>query len=121
MRARRADGGDAHSGVDVRPGDEWVEVPPPDPSLLVVNLGDMAQVWSNYRWHAAVHRVQSPCGGKDRYSHAHFVNPNEEAEFGGAVSPRYRAFRWADFRAERAKGDASDVGREVQIARYRVR
>mmetsp|Transcript_19397 Transcript_19397/g.50921 ORF Transcript_19397/g.50921 Transcript_19397/m.50921 type:complete len:83 (+) Transcript_19397:1148-1396(+) len=81
----------------------------------------MAQVWSNDRWHAAVHRVRSP-GNRDRYSHAHFVNPNEGASFGGAeaASPRYRAFGWADFRAARAKGDASDIGSEVQISQYRA-
>ena len=122
VRARRADGsaaaGDDHFG-DVRAGDVWMEVPPPEPNVLVVNLGDMAQVWSNDRWHAAVHRVRSPAT-RDRYSHAHFVNPNEKAKFGGVVSPRYRSFRWADFRAARAKGDALDIGAEVQIAQYRT-
>ena len=80
-----------------------------------------SQVWSNDRWHAAVHRVRSP-GNRDRYSHAHFVNPNEGASFGGAeaASPRYRAFGWADFRAARAKGDASNIGSEVQISQHRV-
>jgi isopenicillin N synthase-like dioxygenase len=124
VRADRNDGssarGDDHFG-DVRAGDAWVAVPPPkQPNTLVVNLGDMAQVWSNDRWHAAVHRVQAPRGTQARYSHAHFMNPSQDAEFGGTVSPRYSAFSWANFRAARAKGDANDVGGEVQIADYRV-
>ena len=50
----------------------------------------------------------------------YIVNPNEQASFGGAASPRYRAFRWAAFRAARAAGDAADVGNEAQISGYRT-
>ncbi|WP_419946137.1 isopenicillin N synthase family dioxygenase [Candidatus Poriferisodalis sp.] len=55
-------------------GGSWHDVVAP-PGSFIVNLGDMLARWSNDRYRATVHRVQSPRTA-DRYSVPTFVNPS---------------------------------------------
>jgi isopenicillin N synthase-like dioxygenase len=106
-------------------GDDWVLVEP-RPGALVVNLGDMLQVWSNDRYRAPLHRVLAS-GARDRVSAPFFYNPSYDA----VVAPldatvtadpprRYRPVSWAEFRTGRAAGDYADLGEEIQVERYRI-
>ncbi len=110
-------------GLQVEHGGAWIDVEP-IPGALVVNTGDMMQVWSNDRYRAALHRV-APRTVRDRYSLPYFFNPSYETNYEplpGAVAdrdrPHYRSINWGDFRQARADGDFADYGAEVQIADF---
>jgi isopenicillin N synthase-like dioxygenase len=56
---------------------EWIKVPP-QPDALVVNAGDLIQVWTNDRWRSPPHRVVNPPGGAkpcSRLSLVFFTGP----------------------------------------------
>ena len=109
-------------GLQVFKDGYWYDVAPVD-GAFVVNIGDMVQVWSNDRYRAALHRVQA-MSERDRYSFPFFYNP----AYGAVVEPlegadlphRYTGIDWGEFRRRRADGDYADVGKEVQIADYRI-
>lgn len=93
---------------------------------LVINIGDIVQVWSNDRYRAALHRV-SANSQKARYSAPFFLNPAYNANYAplpttvdAAHPARYRPINWGEFRNLRAAGDYADQGEEVQISHYAV-
>ena len=116
---------DEQPGLEVfHRGAWWLVAPHPD--LLVVNLGDIAQVWSNDRYVAPVHRalVHSDV---QRFSVPFFFNPSYSAEYAPLPStvdarhpPRYRPINWREFRTRRAAGDYANDGEYVQISHYAV-
>ena len=112
-------------GLQVYNDGLWYDVPPVE-GALVINTGDMMQVWSNDRYRAAIHRVRAS-HGIERYSIPFFYNPMA----GTVVEPlpsvvtteapaHYRPIDWSDFRSKRTDGDYADYGPEVQIAQYRI-
>lgn len=56
---------DAVSGLQIRAGEQWVDVPPV-PSGFVVNLGDSMAQWTNDRWRSTLHRVVAPVDADGR-------------------------------------------------------
>jgi isopenicillin N synthase-like dioxygenase len=96
----------------------------PRRDALVVNIGDIVQVWSNDRYRAALHRaITSPVAG--RFSVPFFLNPSYETDYAPLPTTvdekhpaRYRSINWGEFRARRAAGDYADYGEEVQITQY---
>ena len=116
---------DEQPGLEVYRDGRWHPVDP-SPGAIVVNIGDMMQVWSNDRYRAAVHRViTNP--RKDRYSVPFFLSPSFETTYEPlptTVAPdrpaRYRPIQWREFRTLRAAGDYADLGEEIQIAHYRT-
>ncbi|KPJ80346.1 MAG: hypothetical protein AMJ58_08915 [Gammaproteobacteria bacterium SG8_30] len=115
---------DWQPGLEVCRDGEWHLVEP-RADALVVNIGDMVQVWSNDRYRAAVHRVVThPL--RDRYSVPFFLNPTWDTTYeplpttlGAGEPARYRRIHWREFRTLRAAGDYADLGEEVQISHYR--
>ena len=110
-------------GLQVLHDGRWHLVEP-RPDALVINIGDVVQVWSNDRFPAPVHRVLAN-SARERYSAPFFLNPAPETVYAplAAVSregARYRPICWGEFRAARAAGDYADVGEEIQISRYRI-
>jgi isopenicillin N synthase-like dioxygenase len=67
---------DDTGGLEVRVGEEWVEVPP-TPDALVCNLGDMLERASGGRFLSTPHRVRLPAS--DRYSFPLFLDPGWDA------------------------------------------
>lgn len=109
-------------GLQVEVDGTWVDVTPHD-GALVINVGDMMQIWSNDRYRAALHRVR-PITDRPRYSIPFFFNPAYDT----TVSPltaapgaaRYRPVNWGTFRQARTDGDFADYGHEIQIADFRL-
>ncbi len=116
---------DEVGGLQVAAGDQWIDVEPV-PGALVVNTGDMMQVWSNDRYRAAMHRVH-PHRGVARRSLPYFFNPKYRTRYSplpGSIRPgdvaHYRPITWGDFRQARADGDYADYGTEIQIAHFAI-
>ncbi len=116
---------DGVGGLQVRHQGAWIDVEPV-PGTIVVNIGDIVQVWSNDRYPAPLHRVVASTAS-DRYSLPYFLNPVYEATYAplpqqiGAGRPaRYREIHWGHFRHERQHGDYGDYGAEIQISDYRI-
>lgn len=115
---------DERPGLEVLRDGRWHLVPP-QAGALVINIGDIVQVWSNDRYRAALHRVVTD-PAHERYSVPFFLNPSYETSYAplpstvGKDQPaRYRSISWREFRTLRAAGDYADLGEEVQIAHYR--
>ncbi|MEM7078094.1 MAG: 2OG-Fe(II) oxygenase family protein [Pseudomonadota bacterium] len=92
-----------------------------DPDELIINIGDIVQVWSNDAYRAPLHRVLAN-DSKARYSIPYFLNPDYAYVYAplGTATPRYRGINWGEFRAGRSAGDYADVGEEIQISQYRI-
>lgn len=104
--------------------DGWIDVPP-EPGTIVVNLGDVVQVWTNDRYRAAVHRVV-PMTKQARYSIPYFYNPVVDSVISPIAAlregpPRYRDFTWREFMRARIDDNYADLGAEdTQVDHYRV-
>ena len=111
-------------GLQVYNGGRWHNITPV-PGAIVINTGDMMQVWSNDIYQAPIHRVLA-METKKRYSLPFFFNPSAASN----VSPlstvvsearpsRYNSINWASYRGRRSEGDYADYGTEVQISQYK--
>jgi isopenicillin N synthase-like dioxygenase len=110
-------------GLEVMREGRWHLVEPRH-GALVINIGDIVQVWSNDRYRAALHRALTNAE-HERYSAPFFYNPSYQTHYAplpttvDAEHPaRYRAIPWGEFRARRSAGDYADYGEEVQISHY---
>jgi isopenicillin N synthase-like dioxygenase len=97
----------------------------PEPGAIVVNTGDMMQVWSNDLYQAAIHRVLA-MESKNRYSIPFFFNPaaiTKISPLPSVVSKerpnRYSPIEWFKYRGQRTDGDYADYGTEIQISQFR--
>jgi isopenicillin N synthase-like dioxygenase len=98
----------------------------PRRDALVVNVGDIVQVWSNDRYQAALHRVIADADA-ERFSVPFFFCPAYSADYAPLPTtidrrtpPHYRSINWGEFYEGRAAGDYADHGEEVQISHYRI-
>jgi isopenicillin N synthase-like dioxygenase len=102
----------------------WIDVPPLA-GAIVVNVGDILQVWTNDRCTAGVHRVVPITAPQGRISIPFFYQPKVDAVvepwLAGAETPHYRAFSWQEYIRGRVTDNYSDIGEEdIQIDRYKV-
>lgn len=115
---------DAQAGLQILRNNDWHTVTT-EPGMLVINIGDIVQVWSNDRYHAPQHRVLTN-SKLSRFSAPFFLNPCYEAVYAplpGLLKdngPRYQPINWGEFRAGRSAGDYADVGAEIQISDFRL-
>jgi len=115
---------DDHGGLQaLSRTDGWIDVPPAS-GTVVVNVGDVLQVWTNDRCTAGVHRVLPVGSGAGRYSTPFFYQPRFDAEIAPWVTTgeqaRYRPFSWREFIRGRVTDNYADYGEDdIQIDRYR--
>ncbi len=115
---------DAQPGLEFQGEEGWHTVQA-QPGALIINIGDIVQVWSNDRYRAPLHRVRANAE-RPRYSAPFFLNPTYDTDYAPLESalhgaaPHYRTINWGQFRAGRAAGDYSDVGAEIQISDFRL-
>jgi isopenicillin N synthase-like dioxygenase len=116
---------DEQPGLEVLRRGEWWLVEPIR-EALVVNIGDIVQVWSNDLYEAPLHRVLASSRA-ERFSVPFFLNPAYSAEYAPLPSvidvrhpARYRPIQWREFRARRAAGDYADAGEYAQISQYSI-
>jgi isopenicillin N synthase-like dioxygenase len=114
---------DDQAGLEVYRDGEWHLVEPRR-DALVINIGDIVQVWSNDRYTAALHRVLASTEA-ERFSVPFFFCPAYSTDyaplpttFDSATPAHYRAINWGEFYDLRAAGDYADLGEEVQISHY---
>ncbi|MFT7654018.1 MAG: isopenicillin N synthase-like dioxygenase [Limisphaerales bacterium] len=104
--------------------DGWIDVPPKE-GTIVVNVGDVLQVWTNDRCTAGCHRVLPVASQQGRFSTPFFYQPRYDAQ----VSPwlqegdeaRYKSFSWREYIRGRVTDNFADYGdSDIQIERYRI-
>jgi isopenicillin N synthase-like dioxygenase len=111
------------AGLEVFRNGGWHLVEPRS-DALVINIGDIVQVWSNDRYKASLHRVTTNVT-RERFSIPFFFNPAHDAQYAplpttidDAHPARYVSINWGNFRALRAAGDFADLGEEIQISHF---
>ncbi len=115
----------AQPGLQVYRDGTWHLIEPRS-DALVINIGDIVQVWSNDRYRAPLHRVilsrEVP-----RNSAPFFLNPPCAVNYAPLPSlcnendpARYQPINWGEFRARRGAGDYADYGEEIQISQFRI-
>ncbi|KAI4367634.1 hypothetical protein MLD38_023347 [Melastoma candidum] len=105
---------------------EWVFVRP-TPNALIINVGDIIQVWSNERYESVEHRVMLN-SERDRYSIPFFYNPSHRVmvePFPELVNdrepPKYRAYNWGKFVASKKRSNLMKLDVEnIQIHHFKV-
>ena len=70
-------GQDGNAGLQVRSGDEWLDVPP-DTDTFVCNIGDMLERLTGGRYLSTPHRVRNTTGA-ERLSYPFFLDPSWDA------------------------------------------
>ncbi|KAG3156584.1 hypothetical protein PC128_g21840 [Phytophthora cactorum] len=106
-----------------RDSQTWVNVPPRK-RTYTINIGDMVQVWSNDQFVAPLHRVLAS-NQDGRVSAPFFYSPSYDVQVEPIVVkpgevPNYRPISWRQFRLARFKGNYADLGKENQIADYKI-
>ncbi|XVE96396.1 hypothetical protein REPUB_Repub02eG0218000 [Reevesia pubescens] len=93
------------SGLQVKHGEEWVDVKPLQGSLII-NIGDLLQIISNGEYNSVEHRVRANSLEEPRISVVEFLNIGKWEESGYGPLPElvsedkpagYRQFTKADF------------------------
>ena len=110
---------DGMPGLQVYHNGRWIDVAS-DRGTVLINIGDVVQVWSNDNYQAPLHRVLAN-SRTPRISIPYFLNPAYAYSYAPLLgAPRYRSINWGDFRAQRSAGDYSDLGSEIQISDFSI-
>ena len=87
---------------------------------VLINIGDVVQVWSNDLYPAPLHRVLASTGAC-RISIPYFLNPAYHYNYAPlSGEPQYRQINWGEFRSQRSAGDYADLGSEIQISDFAI-
>lgn len=111
---------DGLPGLQVYRQGQWIDVAS-ERGAVVINIGDVVQVWSNDVYRAPLHRVVASSHAS-RNSIPYFLNPAYAYSYAPlSGQARYRPINWGEFRAQRSAGDYVDLGAEIQISDFSIK
>ena len=111
---------DGLRGLQVYKDGHWIDMPH-ERGSIIINIGDVVQVWSNDLYPAPLHRVLASTRVQ-RISIPYFLNPAYSYNYAPlSGAPRYREINWGEFRFQRSAGDYADLGSEIQIADFAIK
>ncbi|XP_039119805.1 gibberellin 2-beta-dioxygenase 8 isoform X1 [Dioscorea cayenensis subsp. rotundata] len=109
---------DEVGGLQLMKDGRWITVKP-NPSALVVNIGDLFQAWSNGMYKSVEHRVISN-ESEERFSVAYFMCPSYDSMIESeAEKSIYRRFSFREYR-QQVQEDVKMVGYKVGLSRFLV-
>ncbi|KAJ0983235.1 hypothetical protein J5N97_011490 [Dioscorea zingiberensis] len=109
---------DQVGGLQLMKDGRWITVKP-NPSALVVNIGDLFQAWSNGVYKSVEHRVISN-PNQERFSVAYFMCPSYDSIIQSqAETAIYRRFSFREFR-QQVQEDVKLIGYKVGLSRFLV-
>ncbi|KAK2984800.1 hypothetical protein RJ640_004625 [Escallonia rubra] len=107
---------DQQGGLQLVKDGSWVSVKP-NPDVLVVNIGDLFQAWSNGVYKSIEHRVMTN-QKFERFSVAYFFCPSYDTVIQGCCEPSlYREFSFEEYR-EQVQQDVKSTGSKVGLPRF---
>ncbi|URE06962.1 gibberellin 2-beta-dioxygenase [Musa troglodytarum] len=107
---------DQVGGLQLMKDSKWVAVKP-NPSALIVNIGDLFQAWSNDVYKSVEHKVMIN-SKRDRYSIAYFLCPSYESTIGSCKKPSiYKDFTFGEYRKQ-VQEDVKTTGQKIGLPRF---
>uniref|UniRef100_A0A0E0LG39 gibberellin 2beta-dioxygenase n=1 Tax=Oryza punctata TaxID=4537 RepID=A0A0E0LG39_ORYPU len=111
---------DTIGGFQLLKGGRWVAVKP-NPSTLIVNVGDLLQAWSNDMYKSVEHRVMANAT-LERFSMAFFLCPSYDTlipshECECDDHGKYRSFTFGEYRRQIME-DVRSTGRKIGLHRF---
>ncbi|KAG0474713.1 hypothetical protein HPP92_014399 [Vanilla planifolia] len=101
-------------GLQLMKDSKWVAVKP-NPSALIVNIGDLFQAWSNDVYKSVEHKVMTN-RMVERYSIAYFLCPSYESTIGSCKEPsHYKKFTFKEFRNQ-VQEDVKRTGYKARLS-----
>ncbi|KAI8000275.1 Gibberellin 2-beta-dioxygenase 8 [Camellia lanceoleosa] len=109
---------DQIGGLQLVKDGKWIAVKP-NPDALIINIGDLFQVWSNGVYRSVEHRVVAN-KKMERFSTAYFFCPSYDTLIQSCVEPSiYRRFSFREFR-QQVQDDVKRFGHKIGLPRFLV-
>ncbi|XP_038688599.1 gibberellin 2-beta-dioxygenase 8-like [Tripterygium wilfordii] len=107
---------DGVGGLQLMKDGRWFSVKP-NPTALIVNVGDLLEALSNGVYRSIRHRVLAP-GGVERLSLAYFYCPSFDAVIQSCSEPpKYKKFSFGEYMLQIGK-DVRATGDKVGLSRF---
>ncbi|KAJ4974085.1 hypothetical protein NE237_007259 [Protea cynaroides] len=106
---------DQVGGLQLLKDSKWVAVKP-NRDALIVNIGDLFQVWSNNQYKSVEHKVMTN-GRVERYSIAYLLCPSYDSLIESYKEPSiYKKFTFGEYRKQ-VQADVQKIGHKVGLPR----
>ncbi|CAL5191856.1 unnamed protein product [Lathyrus oleraceus] len=107
---------DQVGGLQLVKDKKWIAVKP-NPSALIINIGDLFQAWSNGVYKSVEHRVVTN-PKVERFSMAYFLCPSNETVIESCRKPSlYKKFSFEEYR-QQVRNDVQNLGSKIGLPRF---
>ncbi|CAK8541367.1 unnamed protein product [Lathyrus sativus] len=107
---------DQVGGLQLVKDKKWIAVKP-NPSALIINIGDLFQAWSNGVYKSVEHRVVTN-PKVERFSMAYFLCPSNETVIESCRKPSlYKKFSFGEYR-QQVRNDVQNLGSKIGLPRF---